>query len=57
MGEVPIESMRSRPDPELLVPCGHTPGAGVVEVPPTLELRTGGAAHGRLMIRMLLITA
>lgn len=41
-----MEAMRSRPERELLVLCGHTHGAGVARILPNLEVRTGGAEYG-----------
>jgi 3',5'-cyclic AMP phosphodiesterase CpdA len=46
-GEVLREIMAARPDRTLIVLCGHTHGAGYVEVLPNLRVLTGGARYGR----------
>lgn len=46
-GDVLRRLMRSRADRELTVLCGHTHGAGFVEILPNLKVHTGGAQYGR----------
>jgi Icc protein len=45
-GEVLREIMATRPDQKLLVLCGHTHGAGSVDILPNLRVLTGGASYG-----------
>lgn len=45
VGDVLLETMRPRPDREMLVLCGHTHGSGALEVLPNLRVITGGATY------------
>lgn len=45
-GDVLREVMAERPDSTLLVLCGHTHGAGFVDILPNLRVLTGGATYG-----------
>ena len=45
-GEVLREAATAHPDKRMLVLCGHTHGAGEVEVLPNLRVLTGGAKYG-----------
>lgn len=55
VGYVLREAMRARPDRDLTVLCGHTHGAGVVDMLPNLHVRTGGAEYGRPKVQQPLI--
>lgn len=46
VGDVLLDVMRSRPERELTVLCGHTHSPGVVRMLPNLEVRTGRAEYG-----------
>ncbi|HEV3141310.1 MAG TPA: metallophosphoesterase [Vicinamibacterales bacterium] len=46
VGEVLREIMQRRPDRRLTVLCGHTHSAGVAQILPNLEVRTGHATYG-----------
>jgi 3',5'-cyclic-AMP phosphodiesterase len=46
-GEVLVEVMRTHPDRELLVLCGHTHSSGTAQVLPNLKVLTGEAVYGR----------
>lgn len=46
-GEALVEVMRTRPDRDVTVLCGHTHGAGTAEILPNLRVWTGGADYGR----------
>lgn len=46
VGDVLLEIMKENPHAKLTVLCGHTHGAGVVEVLPNLKVLTGGARYG-----------
>jgi hypothetical protein len=46
VGEVLRDRLARAPDHDLTVLCGHTHGAGVVEVLPNLRVHTGGAEYG-----------
>jgi hypothetical protein len=46
MGEALVETVRPRPGCEVLVLCGHTHGAGTLEVLPNLTVVTGAAQYG-----------
>ena len=54
VGEVLVEAMRERPDREMLVLCGHTHGAGEIEVLPNLKVVTGGAVYGEPRVQRVL---
>jgi len=45
-GKAMAEIMDDHPRAELLVLCGHTHGAGAVQVAPNLRVLTGGAEYG-----------
>jgi hypothetical protein len=45
-GEALAEAMAGRPDRQMTVLCGHTHGAGEVQVLPNLRVLTGGATYG-----------
>lgn len=47
VGDALLEIMRANPTRELTVLCGHTHGAGEVQVLPNLFVRTGGARYGK----------
>ena len=53
-GEALVEAMRDRPDREMLVLCGHTHGAGELQVLPNLRVLTGGAEYGEPKIQRVL---
>jgi 3',5'-cyclic-AMP phosphodiesterase len=46
-GDALREQLAARPDRDALVVCGHTHGAGEVEILPNLRVRTGGAVYGK----------
>jgi 3',5'-cyclic-AMP phosphodiesterase len=46
VGEVLRSAMQAQPERQMLVLCGHTHGAGVAQILPNLEVRTGGAEYG-----------
>lgn len=46
-GEALRAAAAAHPDRELLVVCGHTHGAGAVQIAPNLRVLTGGAEYGR----------
>ncbi|MBV8880161.1 MAG: metallophosphoesterase [Planctomycetaceae bacterium] len=54
VGDALLELMRARPDRRLTVLCGHTHGAGSVELLPNLTVLTGGADYGAPRIERLL---
>ncbi len=53
-GDALHELAQRHPDRELLVLCGHTHGAGTVDVLPNLRVVTGGAIYGRPAIDRLI---
>ena len=44
-GEVLLEMMKSRPDKQMTVYCGHTHGEGDAQILPNLRVITGGAEY------------
>jgi predicted MPP superfamily phosphohydrolase len=54
VGDALLETMQARPDRDLTVLCGHTHGAGTVEVLPNLRVWTGGADYGAPTIERML---
>jgi 3',5'-cyclic AMP phosphodiesterase CpdA len=53
VGEVLREKLAARPDRKALVLCGHTHGAGTVDVLPNLRVETGGAKYGSPTVRFV----
>jgi len=47
MGDAIVDVMDGHPANELLVLCGHTHGAGIVQIRPNLMVKTGGAVYRR----------
>jgi predicted phosphohydrolase len=47
MGEAIVDVMRTRPQCQLTVLCGHTHGAGQTQPLPNVLVLTGGATYGR----------
>ena len=54
VGEVLRAAMSAHPDARMTVLCGHTHGAGVVDVLPNLRVITGGADYGAPALQELL---
>jgi predicted MPP superfamily phosphohydrolase len=54
-GDVLLAAAHEHPDGEILVLCGHTHGAGVVQVRSNLRLMTGGAEYGRPVIQDVIL--
>ena len=57
VGDVLMETMSQRPDRDLTVLCGHTHGAGTVEILPNLRVWTGGAAYGKPEVQRVIVAA
>jgi len=55
VGKVLIELMRSYPDCDMTVLCGHTHGAGSAQILPNLNVKTSGAEYGSPRLNELLI--
>jgi hypothetical protein len=53
-GEALVEAMTARPDRHMTVLCGHTHGAGEVQVLPNLHVITGGAQYGAPRLQRML---
>jgi predicted MPP superfamily phosphohydrolase len=51
VGEVLKREMTARPDRHLTVLCGHTHGAGMVDILPNLRVITGGAEYGKPQVQ------
>ncbi len=51
VGEVLKREMTARPDRNLTVLCGHTHGAGMVDILPNLRVITGGAEYGKPQVQ------
>jgi predicted MPP superfamily phosphohydrolase len=54
IGEALAEVMRSRPDKEMLVLCGHSHGEGSFDALPNLKVLTGGAEYGAPKVQRVL---
>lgn len=54
VGDALLEIMRSRPDRDLTVLCGHTHGEGTAELLPNLRVWTGGADYGAPRVERLI---
>jgi hypothetical protein len=54
VGEVLAEAMRNAPERSMTVLCGHTHGAGEVQILPNLRVITGGAEYGRPVVDRVL---
>lgn len=46
VGDVLVKCMKSRPDQQMTVLCGHTHSSGEIEMLPNLQVKTGGAEYG-----------
>jgi 3',5'-cyclic AMP phosphodiesterase CpdA len=57
VGDVLQEAMAAYPDREMTVLCGHTHGAGEVQVLPNLRVLTGGAEYGHPAVQRVLEVA
>jgi hypothetical protein len=57
LGEVLREIMQARTECDLTVLCGHTHGAGRVDILPNLHVWTGGAEYGRPELQPLFSVA
>ncbi len=55
VGDVLFEFSKSYPEKEMTVLCGHTHGAGQVQILPNLKVKTGGAEYGNPQLQELLI--
>ena len=55
VGEVLRAAMIARPDARVTVLCGHTHGAGAVDVLPNLRVVTGGADYGAPALQDVLV--
>ena len=49
-----LDVMRTRPDRELVVLCGHTHGSGRTQILDNLRVLTGGARYGEPRIGEIL---
>jgi 3',5'-cyclic AMP phosphodiesterase CpdA len=56
-GEVLREVMAARPERNLIVVCGHTHGAGSVDILPNLRVLTGGADYGAPQLQPELVVS
>ena len=54
IGDSIVEVMDQHPDCELLVLCGHTHGAGFVQIRPNVAVKTGGAVYGQPVIQEII---
>lgn len=54
VGDCMLDVMRTRPDRELVVLCGHTHGAGQTQILDNLRVLTGGAEYGKPRIEEIL---
>ncbi|MBT3271097.1 phosphoesterase [Candidatus Poribacteria bacterium] len=54
VGDALTSAMRSHPDNELLVLCGHTHSAGEARILPNLLVRTGDAVYGQPRVQDVL---
>ena len=54
LGDVLLDAMRSHPDREMTVLCGHTHGSGEAAILPNLRALTGGARYGHPMVQDVL---
>jgi predicted phosphohydrolase len=53
-GEVLLELMRTRPDRQMTVLCGHTHSGGTYQPLPNLVVHTGGAKYGQPALQRVL---
>jgi len=54
LGEALVECMRSYPDCEMTVLCGHTHSGGNAQTLPNLTVKTGGTEYGRPAVQEIL---
>jgi len=54
VGEVLVDIMRSYPDRQMTVLCGHTHSSGVVDILPNLRVKTGATVYGKPEIQEIL---
>jgi len=57
VGDALLKTMKSRPDADLLVLCGHTHGAGEANLLPNLRVLTGGATYGAPAVQCVIEVA
>jgi len=55
VGEVLASVMKGNPECKLTVLCGHTHSAGVANILPNLQVKTGGAEYGHPRVQELMI--
>ena len=53
VGDVMRKVMEANPQSRLLVLCGHTHGSGEVQITENLQVLTGGAEYGKLVIQRI----
>jgi hypothetical protein len=46
-GQAILDVLRSHPDRQITVLCGHTHGRGIARLGPNLQIITGGAVYGK----------
>jgi Icc protein len=54
VGDVLRDAMASHPDRNMTVLCGHTHGAGEVQIMPNLRVLTGGAEYGQPSLQRII---
>ncbi len=54
MGDAILEIMRSRPDRQLTVYCGHTHSSGICEPLPNVTIYTGAAKYGLPVVQKVI---
>lgn len=57
VGEALVSVMKERPECKLMVLCGHTHSAGVANILPNLQVKTGSAEYGRPRLQEVMMIA